>query len=175
MIPNSTTLQLEQPLWKKLVLMTGALALVGGGMCLIYSGIRILGILCVGFFGAAGISILRSDRISLVADKIGIIPVFVLPRGVKTKIPWNIVDKIYVATIESHSSKSYFLAITLHESDFLVNKSEMAKAKATLNQKIVSNYIDDKGVAQIYIPSTALPTGKIQNIVQQLEDFRATI
>ncbi len=173
MPPSTNTLVLKQPLWKRVALLIAAAIFVVGGVYIILAGNYLLGILCTGFFGACGIlMLLKPSRVVLTADAEGIVPTFVLPKGSVTKIPWSMVDKIYIATARMGSNKQHYLAITLHDPEFLTRNSTAQQIGAAMNQMIGSKMVDDGGVAQIYIPAAALPGWSVGKIVEQLNELR---
>ncbi len=170
---NTNTLVLKQPLWKRIAILAGAIAFVVGGVYLFLVGQYLVGILCVGFFGACGIIMLLKPSLTvLTADAEGIVPTFALSKGDTTKIPWSMVDKIYVATQRVRSNTFHHLAVTLHDPNFLIKNTVTQQMRLAMNQ-FASFSMDDGGVAQLYIPATALP-GSVVKVVEQLNAFRPT-
>ncbi len=173
MPPNTKLLVLKQPLWKRIGVLAAATAFVVGGIYLFSVGLYLVGILCVGFFGACDIIMLFKPSLTvLTADAEGIVPTFALPKGDTTKIPWSMVDKIYVATQRVGSNTFHHLAVTLHNPNFLIKNSLTQQMGLVMNQFATSS-MDDGGVAQLYIPATMLP-GSVVKVVEQLNAFRPT-
>ena len=167
----------RQPLWIRLAVVLGAVALVGIGVLMLRDGEYLMGGLCIVFFGLAGVVALRKSRVALIADREGIVPAFVLPKGSTVKIPWSKVDKLIVAnqTIgHRYGSQTYrHLGIYLNDPTFLDSLPFMQQASAYLTKASGGVGLDDRGAADIYIPALALGCSP-QKAIERMESLRGS-
>lgn len=157
---NTKLLILKTPLYKHLFITFIGIGFTCIGVALTFTEDYFFGY-GMAIFSLAGTFLLaRRDRTALTLDETSI-------TYRSKKIPWSEVKNIHTATQLVKYDKQKYLAISLHK--------ENDDAMNIVSRAMTLSGMDDKSIASFYIPLTELPGNSIENIVDEINNFRNSL
>lgn len=146
--------------WKRILMFLVAFFFVASGVYFIFNGEVLLGSVSVGLFTYLGIYYFKQPPTLLIADRGGITPVYILTKGSSVKIPWQMIENIYIAKQPMRgrvrggifSSNNEYLAVKAKDRNNLIPDEQMWQTAMRELRRQTDASLDDGGGALFYIP-----------------------